>query len=446
MTKPITLDDLRLTINEAKTDIARTLRAIAHPKRLEILTSLVDNPMSFVDLLKTTQISRTALANHLSQLIGRGLVERVERGSYQITTDGRELLHSVVESYVDSQIRISNGRRRIMERYAGTRRRSIRLKKLDKLYFKDRWVSHLGCLEGCAHYLGIDVSTPWLYGATGHAFILNIAKDLCPSGPTAWKTSMLFELAENLGCKIQGIFTTKENPKYEQEKENAWTFVRKAIDAGLPVYAWQIGDIADFYIIYGYDDTGYYYKGYYQEEGAGPKPWKEIGQMLLEVYSVKRTKVVSDIATVKQALLKVLEHAQSPSKWIFTDRGYRSGLEGYDLWISAVETGTAVQFGQSYNTHVWTDCRQYAVRFLQEAQQRLKGKAKTYFAKAIEQYKIVAEHLGKVTELYPFSKDELTMDPIVVDNTSRQAVEQLRIAREGEAAGLQALEKIAGTL
>ncbi|MFX1475164.1 MAG: hypothetical protein ACFFCO_06795, partial [Promethearchaeota archaeon] len=63
-----------------------------------------------------------------------------------------------------------------------------------------------------------------------------------------------------------------------------------------------------------------------------------------------------------------------------------------------------------------------------------------------EQYRQVAEHLGKVAELFPFQKDELTMDPIKVDETSRQAVERLRAARDAEAEGLQVLEKIAENL
>jgi DNA-binding HxlR family transcriptional regulator len=446
MTDTITLDDLRTTVTEAKTDIAKTLRAIAHPKRLEILAALVDNTKSFVTLLDTTQVSRTALANHLSQLVGRGLVNRVERGAYQVTADGRELLHAVVEAYIDSQVRITNGRRRFMERYVGTRRSRSRMKKLDNFVFQNRWVSHLGCLESCGQFLGLEISSSWWYGATGHAFILNIAQDVCPSGPTAWRPTIVYEGAQNLGCKIEGVFKPKGDAQYEEAKAQVWSFVRKTIDARHPVYGWQIGDIADYYLIYGYDETGYYYKGYFQEEGAGPKPWKEIGQMMLDVMSVQRVHPQSDGVVVKQALEKVLKHAQNPPEWIFTGQGYRSGLEGYEQWIAALEQGTAVQFGNSYNAQVWTECRQHAVGFLQEAQTRVKGKAKTYFAKAIAQYQQVAEHLGKVAELYPFQKDELTMDPIKVDATSRQAAEQLRAAREAEADGLQALEKIAETL
>lgn len=48
------------------------------------------------------------------------------------------------------------------------------MKKLEYLRWKPHNVTHLGCIKGCLNYLGVEVSDPWLYGATGHAFIINI--------------------------------------------------------------------------------------------------------------------------------------------------------------------------------------------------------------------------------------------------------------------------------
>jgi len=48
-------------------------------------------------------------------------------------------------------------------------------KKLENLRWKNRWTSHLGCIKGCLNYLGMEVSDAWLFGATGHAFIINVA-------------------------------------------------------------------------------------------------------------------------------------------------------------------------------------------------------------------------------------------------------------------------------
>lgn len=49
-------------------------------------------------------------------------------------------------------------------------------KHLDNLKWNPRMISHLGCIKGCLDYLEMDVSDAWLYGATGHAFIINICE------------------------------------------------------------------------------------------------------------------------------------------------------------------------------------------------------------------------------------------------------------------------------
>jgi len=77
-------------------------------------------------------------------------------------------------------------------------------RKLENLRWKPMWVSHLGCISGCLQYLNLDVSDAWLFGATGHAFVINIHEVVCPSGPTAWRTEMLFKLGSNIGYAIEG--------------------------------------------------------------------------------------------------------------------------------------------------------------------------------------------------------------------------------------------------
>ncbi len=61
-------------------------------------------------------------------------------------------------------------------------------KLLDNLRWQRMWTSHLGAIKGCLDYMGLNVSLPWLFGATGHAFVLNVSDVVCPSGPTAWNT------------------------------------------------------------------------------------------------------------------------------------------------------------------------------------------------------------------------------------------------------------------
>ena len=245
------------------------------------------------------------------------------------------------------------------------------MKRLEGLSWRPCWVSHLGCLKGCADYLGLEVSDGWLYGGTGHAFVLNIHEMVCPSGPTAWIAEPIFRLGRNLGYVIDGAFGSRARGDLAEARAKAWEHVRAAIDRGLPCYGWELA-IPEFYLIRGYDDTGYYYVGPCCEEGAGPKPWRELGDTKIgevDVHSMAPGQAAEDAQTVQQALSFALEHAGNPEKWIFPK--YRAGLEGYDAWIAALEGGHASRYGMAYNAAVWAECRQFAVAFLEEARERL---------------------------------------------------------------------------
>jgi len=240
-------------------------------------------------------------------------------------------------------------------------------KRIGNLKWKPKWVSHLGCIKGCLDYLGLDVSDAWLFGATGHAFIINMHEVVCPSGPTAWHTQRFMELGNNIGYSIEGVCGWKSDKDFALKQERAWEDTRRAIDEGLPCYGWEL-DIPEYYVVYGYDDKGYYFSGPKCDGGKGPKPWRELGNTdigLLEMYTVRPGRSVEDAKTIREAVQFVLEHAESPAQWVFPK--YKAGLAGFDTWIQALEEGKAHSWGMAYNSAVWHECRLLAARFLEEA-------------------------------------------------------------------------------
>jgi hypothetical protein len=319
------------------------------------------------------------------------------------------------------------------------------MKRLEGLRWVPRWVSHMGCIKGCLDYLGIGVTDAWLFGATGHAFVINIGERLCPSGPTAWSTERIFALGRNIGYGNDVVFGMGMDDEARAAKQQeAWDFVRAAIDQGLPCYGWEL-DIPEFYVIQGYDDTGYYYSGAGCDEGMGPKPWQTLGNTeigIIEIYRLAPGRPADDATTVREALAFALEHAQGPAKWVFP--GYRSGMAGFDRWIEAHEQNTADGFGTAYNAAVWSECRGYAVRFLEEARQRLDGRVAGALDRAIADYRSVAECLEAVAGAFPFEglQPEHIHDPARVDT----ALRSLRAASDAEAAGLEALQQIVDAL
>ncbi|MBN1400361.1 MAG: hypothetical protein JXA74_05970 [Anaerolineae bacterium] len=317
--------------------------------------------------------------------------------------------------------------------------------RLTELRWHPLWMSYIGCLKGCLDYLHLDVSLPWLYGASGHAFVLNVHEVVCPSGPTAWGDGQYTtKLVEHVGCRLEQVTSFRSQPGFDAARERAWGLVRRALDAGQPCLGWEL-DIPEFYCIQGYDEAGYYYSGPGCDAGKGPKPWRELAETeigWLEVAAVSPGEPLPVRQTVHAALAFALAFAESPPEWVH--EGYKGGLAGYDQWITALEGHKADGFGMAYNAAVWHECREHAAAFLPEARKRLEGAAEAPLAQAAAAYESVARRLGQVEALYPFHG--LKPEHIADEARRSAALDHLRAAREAEADGLKALAEVVAAL
>ncbi len=308
------------------------------------------------------------------------------------------------------------------------------VKELENLDFVPRATSHMGVLEGCLKYLGIDASPGWLYGSTGHAFIMNIGDDLCPSGPHCWNWSTVNRLGKNIGYEAKNIYTNANKEDLSQKQEQAWDFVRKSIDNGFPCYGWHY----EFVVINGYDDNGYLLSGPMDD---APGDWRKFGidaVGFMDIWSIRPGQKADDITTIKDALCFAVsfieESADSPD----------AGLSGYGNWIKGLESGKCSADGGAYHAAIWAECRRFALEFLEEANQRAGKKYESLFQPAIEQYKLVSDNLNEVEKLFPYksaTEDEWKRN--MEDEKRRQeAVEHLKAAKSAEAAGLESLARI----
>ncbi len=98
-------ESLKLFVLESMSEIADLHKALDHPTRIEILARLLTQELEFKDLQDEMNIPKTSLANHLTQLIDCCLVERLDRGVYQISFDGEDILKSSAKVFLDIKIR-----------------------------------------------------------------------------------------------------------------------------------------------------------------------------------------------------------------------------------------------------------------------------------------------------------------------------------------------------
>ena len=105
--------------------------------------------------------------------------------------------------------------------------------KLENLKQPPLNTTMMGVLKGVSDYHGLNLSTPMIYGLSGHAFLINIHVELCPSGPYCWKREEAEPLIKNMGLKMTdlGFFGTNATKEARADVERK---LREALDKGIP--------------------------------------------------------------------------------------------------------------------------------------------------------------------------------------------------------------------
>jgi len=98
------LIDLVESLEEAFPALLNIIKAIGNNKRFKILLLLLTGEKTFMDLKNETDLQKTALSNHLTTLINRGLIEKPSIGNYEITQDGELFVRALENAYRNSTI------------------------------------------------------------------------------------------------------------------------------------------------------------------------------------------------------------------------------------------------------------------------------------------------------------------------------------------------------
>lgn len=104
MDKNIDSDISREFLLDSMEEIVTILKAIGNPNRFKILIVLLDGPSNFQMLLNETNLKKSTLANHLSQLINAGLMEKIQHGTYCLTEDGKKYMRTVGNTFKTSKM------------------------------------------------------------------------------------------------------------------------------------------------------------------------------------------------------------------------------------------------------------------------------------------------------------------------------------------------------
>jgi DNA-binding HxlR family transcriptional regulator len=93
---------LKNELEKLSPQIIPILKSLANQTRFDILITLLDGEKSYKYLLMEVKLKKTALSNHLNQLLTASLIEKPSYGNYAITEDGTDYLRVLYKAFKDS--------------------------------------------------------------------------------------------------------------------------------------------------------------------------------------------------------------------------------------------------------------------------------------------------------------------------------------------------------
>lgn len=219
----------------------------------------------------------------------------------------------------------------------------------------------IGVFQGVASYYGFDASPATTFGGTGYGFLINIHEVICPSGPLSWRRRRFDRLAKNIGIdtKWLGFY---HNHSSREARRKVQDQLCEAIDAGIACSLYN----EEHQIITGYDDTGFYSIGPYADHLRRRltfDSWEEWKDVYADFYIHYRCEPADRVSLVRDSLDFAIDVFRKPSD--LADEGYAVGPGAYEFWLAAIDQhGTS--FGNTWNAEVWSECREYAGKYLIE--------------------------------------------------------------------------------
>jgi len=402
--------------------VAQLLKSASHPVRIQILALLLRGENDFSKLMKETKLTKTALANHMKQLMDRRLVQRPTRGEYRLTVDGRDLLRTAATMYKDSKEREERRTELLLSRYT---KGLVEGKKLNRKVISKKaeylpcWLSYTGAVAGSLRALGISCDTVDVGGYSGYAFLINVRKGwTCPSGPTALPHETWNQIkkgTENLGWTIEKF----ENPSsYPMEEGNPtpeeiqiarklFEKVKREIDErDRPVILWGLA-IPEYGIVKGYEGNSYITSTYRSIIGQPEEPilyYDLKAPGCLEAFFF-RDGVRRDAEAIdKESLKRAINFASGNTP---TLENYVAGPPALDEWANVLENLPEEKqnyMGNSYVGACVCEGRFMSAEFLRRLAKKRHGKQAAHLLKATERYERGAGLMKEFTGIFPFKQ------------------------------------------
>ncbi len=284
----------------------------------------------------------------------------------------------------------------------------------------------MGVVRGVLDYFKIPVSDAMAFGASGHAFLINIHDVICPSGPYCWNYDGFYRLLGNMGLGMEnlGFFMPESSAGQRQSAEQS---VRRNLDIGNPCSVLNMEN----QLIKGYDDSHMMltvpWPGCSDLTPAKLAfgSWEEFGPNFhCNFFAFRKTGIFQQNRAVAESIEYAIELLKNPDKT--SAEPYSGGLKAYDRWIEALAEGHGGEHGNWWNGMVWSECRKMAAAYMDEIGEIYGGDVEADSRVISSGYYAVAQNLERISNR---ELDNARKTDLLVESKEMEAAQLPRLER-----------------
>lgn len=221
----------------------------------------------------------------------------------------------------------------------------------------------MAVLNGVSDYFGYDYTPAQLFALSGHGFIINMHKEICPSSPYVWKYDFLFENLKNMGIEIKDLGFYSQNASSDKRKEIEALITAK-LEANHPVSLLNMENQLIVAKKKNHFELSKPWECDFLSEKLTLQTWQEFGDEIhVNFFVYEKSNSLPFEKLIKVNLSNTLEALNNPAN--HNHPNYSFGIEAFDVWKNGLQKN-GNSHGNWWNATVWGECRKQVSIFWKE--------------------------------------------------------------------------------
>ena len=439
-------------------DISNLLKSGGNSIRLKILAELLLDPKPFSFFLDATKLKKTSLTHHMSNLINTGLIERTQRGLYEITPDGINFVKTTTLTYQRSIMKRQIEQDYIDDQFKWSYLPLNDSNPLGKIVssnpiYQGGWNSYVSSVAGILISLGMQYNYFHVGGQSGYSFITNIHRGWLSFLAESLLSDKAWELiqkgTEDFGWNIINIRKPMNKPRSRNLVEEdlkiateVFENVKNLIEKeDTPVVMWGLR-VPAYGIVRGYQRDNYLVSTYFRLFGKEDTPirYDELQPLdSFHYFYFKKQPLSNENRDINK---KSLQRAILFAKGIDVPRqDFIAGPEAFSEWINILDNYQSNNFnifGNSFLAKFYHDAKNVCSEYLDRLTNNSPNQnVRKYLTQASKQYRKVKNHLEEYSEIFPYFEKDLN---ILNNETVKHGIVLLNKAKLDELKAIENME------